>query len=233
MNNIPRELFRAIHEGYWLYIEYRNKKEETTKYWISIKALDPINRRIAVDGMHMKSYEIKSLNLFIDSILSAKVIEGTYAPLKFELIEDIRINPEKYYSVFSDVANLKILNYLSHCNKLDQTPYKTSVTLIEHLDDQILGNNNLELTNKQFDQIVKGFQKNTNKNNFHLQTIELGLNLLSINHTRGIYVLAYQPLRLDVENRKLKASGDIVICTEFSIDGEKQSVRQFMDPEDL
>ena len=234
MNNISRELFRAIHEGYWLYIEYHNKKDETTRYWISIKALDPVNGKVTVEGMHLRTYEIGSFNLSIDRILSAKVVEGTYAPLQEALITDIQENPEKYYSVFSDVINLKILNYLSHCNRLDQTPYKTNVTLVEHLDDQILGKNNLKLTDKQFDQIVNGFQKKTtNKNSFNLEMLQLGLNLLSINHSRGIYVLAYQPLRLDVKERRLRADGNIVICSEFTVDGEKQSVRQFLDAEDL
>ena len=49
MKPVARELFRAIHEGYWLYIEYHNKNNETTKYWIAIKDLDPIQRRIIVD----------------------------------------------------------------------------------------------------------------------------------------------------------------------------------------
>ena len=234
MNNISRELFRAIHEGNWLFIEYHNKKDEITKYWIAIKDLDPIQGKLSVDGMHLRTYEIASLSLSIDRILSAKVIEGTYTPIQTELVDDISKNPEKYHSVFSDVINLKILNYLSICNKLDQTPYKTNVTLVEHLDDEILGKKTLELNNKQFDQIVHGFQKKANdKSNFKLQVIQFGLNLLSINHSRGIYVLAYQPLKLDVKNRTLKAVEDVAICSEFTVDGEKQSVRQFLDAEDL
>lgn len=233
MNQNSREIFRAIHEGFWLIIEYHNLKNETTRYWISIKEIDPINGRIKVDGMHMWSHEIAELTLSIDRILSAKVIEGTYSPTPEELINDIRENPEKYRSIFSDIVNLKILDYLSRCNRLDQTPYKTKATLVEHLDDEILGRDTLELNDKQFDQIVKGFQQNTFNKFNTLQTVQLGMNLLSINCVKGIYVLAYKPLRLDVKNRTLKADNEIVICNEFTIDGEKQSVRQFLDEEDL
>lgn len=234
MNSISRELFRAIHEGFWLYIEYHNKKDTITKYWIMIKDLDPINGMLSVEGMHLRTYETGSFILTLERILSARVVEGTYAPLQDKLINDIRENPEKYYSVFSDTINLKILNYLSHCNRLDQTPYKTSVTLIEHFDDQILGKNMLDLNDIQFDQIVKGFQKKTvNKSNYYLEILQLGLNLLSIHNSKGIYVLAYQPLKLDVKGKKLKADGDVVICSEFTVDGEKQSVRQFIDAEDV
>ena len=38
MNQICRDIFRAIHEGKWLKIEYRNKADQITKYWIGIRA---------------------------------------------------------------------------------------------------------------------------------------------------------------------------------------------------
>lgn len=43
MNQICRDIFRAIHEGKWLKIEYRNKADQITKYWIGIRDLDPAN----------------------------------------------------------------------------------------------------------------------------------------------------------------------------------------------
>lgn len=233
MRKNSREIFRAIHEGYWLYIEYHNQKNETTKYWISIKDIDPINGKITVDGMHLRSYEIATLNLSIDRIMDAKIIEGTYSPIQEKLVNDIKENPEKYYSIFSDVVNLKILNYLSHCNRLDQTPFKTKVVLIDHLDDEILGRDTLHLNDRQFDQMIKGFQKKSTDKYNQLQTVQLGLNLLSVNYSKGIYVLAYQPLKLDVAKKTLRAVDDIVICSEFSIDGERQSIRQFIDEEDI
>ena len=238
MNNISRELFRAIHEGCWLFIEYHNKKNETTKYWITIKSLDPSRGRAIVDGMHMRTFEISELNLYLDGIISAQVIEGTYAPVSTELVNDIAINPEKYYSVFSDVVNLKILNYLSLCSRLDHTPYRSEGFLVKEIDNDILGKSTLQLNDEQFSQIVNGFQKKVNfkkmPNSFsHLQTMQIGLNLLSIHYKNGIYVLAYQPLKLDVKKRELKAVDDVEICTEFSIDGNKQSIRQFLDAEDL
>lgn len=234
MGSISRELFRAIHEGYWLYIEYNNKNNEHTKYWIMIKDVDPINGKITVDGMHIRSYEIAELKLSLERITDAMVIDGTYAPVNNQLVNDIQNNPEKYLSVFSDTVNLKILNYLSRCSKLDQTPYKTNVVIIDNVDDKILGKNTLKLNDKQFDQIVKGFQKKANDNkNYKLQTTQLGLNLLSINYSKGIYVLAYQPLRLDIKNRTLKAVEDIEICSEFTVDGDRQSIRQFIDEDDV
>lgn len=34
MNEVFRDIFRAIHEGKWISIEYHNKQEQNTKYWI-------------------------------------------------------------------------------------------------------------------------------------------------------------------------------------------------------
>lgn len=53
MNTIYRDIFRAIHEGKWLSIEYQNKKDEVTKYWIGIRNLDVRKRTLAVDGLHL------------------------------------------------------------------------------------------------------------------------------------------------------------------------------------
>ena len=36
MNSVCKEIFRAIHEGKWLKIEYCNKAGDITNYWIGI-----------------------------------------------------------------------------------------------------------------------------------------------------------------------------------------------------
>lgn len=55
------------------------------------------------------------------------------------------------------------------------------------------------------------------------------MNVLSIHMTQGLYVLAYRKLNLDVKQRALKPDNEITICTEFTIDGTKQSIRRFLD----
>ena len=58
MNQICRDIFRAIHEGKWLKIEYRNKADQITKYWIGIRDLDPVKRTLKVDGLHLGLYTL-------------------------------------------------------------------------------------------------------------------------------------------------------------------------------
>lgn len=97
MNPICRDIFRAIHEGKWLKIEYRNKKDERTKYWIGIWNLNIGKRTLSVEGLHLGEYKIERFDcIYIDSILSSEVIEGSYYPVNQKLIRDIYLNPHTY-----------------------------------------------------------------------------------------------------------------------------------------
>ena len=71
MNSVCRDIFKAIHEGKWLKIEYKNQSGETTKYWIGIRDLDPMKRTLKVDGLHLGLYTVSAFDkIFVDSILS-------------------------------------------------------------------------------------------------------------------------------------------------------------------
>ena len=122
MNAVYRDIFQAIHEGKWLSIEYLNQEEKITKYWIGIRDIDVRRRVMSVDGLHLGQYTVADLNIRIDSIRSSQVVDGSYCPVNEKLVRDISINPHKYKALFDNVANLKILNYLEMCNRLDTRP---------------------------------------------------------------------------------------------------------------
>ena len=232
MNSICRDIFRSIHEGKWLSIEYENKDEQVTKYWIGIKNINPVSKTLTVDGLHLSFYTVKELNIFIDSIVSSSIADGSYQPINKKLIEDIYINPNRYQTLFHNIANLKVLNYLEDCNKLDATPYKTNFALINCLDNDKLTSDGYLLDKTQFKQIVDNFQyKSTNKQNKN-NIKQLSINVLSVNTQKGLYVLAYKKLNLDVKQHMLTPNEKITVCKEFAIGGEKQSIRQFLDADD-
>ncbi len=233
MNGICREVFRAIHEGKWLSIEYRNKDDRVTKYWIGIKDLDVRHKRLLVDGLHLTKLELAELNIFIDSIQQAAVIDGSYCPVNQELVDDIAIHPEKYACLFNQIPNLKILNYLVDCNRLDTVPYNCEYKLIRHFDADSFDNGICQLTAEQFSDIVKHFQYETLKKDGKVRLRQLGLNEISVSFQHGIYVLAYRRLRLDVANGCMRADEKITFNQEFSIDGEKYSISRFIDMDDL
>ena len=238
MNSVCKEIFRAIHEGKWLKIEYRNKSGDITNYWIGIKSIDVGKRMLRVDGLHLGLYSVEELHIYLDSIQSAVIVDGTYCPVNKTLINDIELNPEKYKPLFDSVVNLKILNYLEMCNKLDTIPYFTEYELIKFLDRDSFNGEEYSLSREQFSEIVKNFSIRADKIKNSTQTSNirvkrLAMNVLSINTKKGLYPLAYRKLDLDVKRAKMIPESDITICTEFMIDGtQKESIRKYLDADD-
>ena len=236
MDNICRELFRAIHEGKWLKIEYKNQNEETNRYWISVIDLEPYTRVLKVDGLHLGCYTVNRFEkIFIDSIISAEVVDGSFCERNEKLIEDIAINPEKYVNIFKQNANLKILSYLEMCNKLDGTAYEKDFELIKYLDRDTVSGDTYKLSEEQFKLIVKYFQYNNDRKKYEngkMQIKNLAMNVLSVHTHKGLYVLAYRKLGLDVMARCLKPDKEITICTQFTMGGEVQNIRRFLDAEE-
>lgn len=238
MNSVCKEIFRAIHEGKWLKIEYLNKSGDITNYWIGIKSIDVGKRMMTVDGLHLGFYTVEELRIYIDSIKTAVIIDGTYCPVNKSLVKDIAEYPDKYKSLFDSVANLKILNYLELCNKLDTTPFFTEYELIKYLDRDSFNGKEYQLRRDQFAEIVKNFSANADKKKRDGQTgniriKQLAINVLSINTKKGLFPLAYRKLNLNVKATKMVQDESITICTEFYIDGtKKESARKYLDADD-
>ena len=241
MSHISRDLFKAIHEGKWLSIEYQNQKKELTRYWIAVQSIDPRRRTIQASGFHVYQHTVMRLDYIrIDAIVSSSVIEGSWCEINQELVEAIDRYPERYETIFGTTANLKVLNYLVDCSRLDTEPYQTDYTLVKHLDGDSLEDGEYYLNSVQFGEIVRRFQEEAGQDlrkNFRLK--QLCLNVMSIvipgksKNKERLYVLAYRRLFLDVEKRVLKPAEDLTICREFTVDGERQSIRRFLSEEDL
>lgn len=134
MNNVTRSIFRAIHEGKWLSIEYKNQQTQQTKYWVAVKGLNPRTRTLTVDGLHLKLLTVQDLTIHIDRIQAAEVVDGSWCPVNETLVADIRDNPGKYTALFANSANLRVLDYLAACNRLDATPYQANYSLVHAID---------------------------------------------------------------------------------------------------
>ena len=233
MTGVCKEIFKAIHEGKWLSIEYKNVENRITKYWIGIKQLDPRQRRLIVDGLHLRDMCVQELKINIDSIIKASIVEGSYCEINRALTEDIRLHPITYAGLFDQIPNMKILNYLSECSRLDTVPFRSDYSLIHCLDQASFIDGVCSLNEQQFQQIVSSFQRQSTEKKEKLRLRQMGLNMISIPCKQGLYVLAYRKLYLDVKHRSLKADGTITFCREFTLSGEKVSIRQFLDPGDL
>ena len=238
MNSVCKEIFRAIHEGKWLKIEYCNKAGDITNYWIGIRSIDVGKRMMLVDGLHLGLYSLEELHIYIDSIQTAVIVDGTYCPVNRALVNDIAEHPDKYKSLFDSVANLKILNYLEMCNKLDAIPYFTEYELIKFMDRDSFVGEEYKLNHEQFAEIVRNFSIRADKKKSSAQTgnirvKQLAMNVLSINTKNGLYPLAYRKLNLNVKSAMMVPEDSVTICTEFSIDGtQKENIRKYLDADD-
>ncbi len=241
MNQISQNIFKAIHEGKWLSIEYKNKQDKVTNYWIAINGVDVKHRTLSVEGFHLTEHTIGKFNwIYLDSILSASVVEASYCKVNQKLVNDIDMHPEKYEMLFGQAVNLKVLNYLIECSRLDTEPYEGEYSLINHLDADSFRKGEYPLNNEQFAQFVKQFQEESvqSQKKKVYRYKQLALNELSIIvkgkgiKKEALYVMAYRKLYLDVKRRVLKSDEDVTICKEFTIDGEKESIRKYMDPAD-
>lgn len=238
MNEISKAIFRAIHEGKWLQIEYQNKNENITKFWIGIQDLNLRKKTLCVDGLHIVQGSIENYKtLYIDAIRSAEVIEGSYQEKNERLIEDMKYNPENYQELFGNIANLKILNYLAECNRLDTIPYYTEYALLtcfdgDKLREESMAGGVFRLSAKQYQALIHQFSMDASQKN-KIKQIELGMNVLSVHLAgqKGLYVLAYRKLLFDIKKQCLRPDEEITICYEYEVLERKQSIRQFLDAE--
>lgn len=241
MTNVAKDIFRSIHEGKWLNIEYESKDSMWKKYWISVLGINLEYNSLTVMGFHIGDFTTKELTIYIEKIISSQVLEGTYYKINKNLLQDIEAFPQKYASLFSGIANLKILNYLSDCNKLSDLPkLNTEYELVNRLDSSKIANKIYRLDEEQFKHFVNSFKKRaeTVKTKNKVGVMQLALNVLSVHTNKGLYVLAYREVRLDVEKRILIAGNKIKICAEFCVDDSvekrtKLSIQNFLDNDDL
>lgn len=237
MRRIYRDIFRAIHEGKWLRIEYKNKDEEITKFWAGILDLRIRERKLIIDGLHLGKYSLgQKYVISLDQIISTQIVEGSYCAINQQLVDDIYLNPHKYKTIFDNVANLKILNYLEMCNRMDTTPYYSEFALVSKLDRESFKDGIFQLSNEQFQEVVKNFQYRLDegvKRDGRLRIQQLAMNVLSIHTTKGLYVLAYRKLQLDVKRKVLRPDDEISICTEYIMGDNKESIRKYLDAEEF
>lgn len=234
MTSVARDIFTAIHEGKWLYIEYENRKSELSKYWIGIKDIDIKYESILAVSLHIFKYTQKDITLYIKNIRVTKIVEGTYQPINKTLVENISLNPENYDFIFGNVANLHVLNYLIECNRLSGQPsLDKNFTLVQKIDGEKFHNGIYKLDDEQFRQFVASFSEKTKRKENEPKSQELALNVLSIAYPKGLHVLAYKKILFNVAEHILQCEDEIKICSEFNLDGEVASVRKFLDADEI
>ena len=114
-----------------------------------------------MEGLHLEKCTILELHIYLDSILSSTVIEGSYYEVPEVLKEDICRNPHRYESIFHNVSNLKLLNYYNNKLKIcSQSKEQRPLTFVDVPDNQTYSKNTAPL---EADEIVKYAAMNKDK----------------------------------------------------------------------
>ena len=110
--NIGDKISKSIKEGKWLNISYINKNGENTFYWIAVKDIDVLSKKLYVSMFNDK----KSMNTFdswiyFENIQSAEIIDLATYEVPDSLINKIEANIGKFDWLNYDHFNHNILNY--------------------------------------------------------------------------------------------------------------------------
>ncbi|WP_318785262.1 AAA domain-containing protein [Methanimicrococcus hacksteinii] len=180
--------------------------------------------------MHLVKQTVIELKMYIDSIEVSTVLDGTYCPVNQSLVDDIQNNPARYKDLFGHIPNLKILNYLSDCNRLDGVLQKFEHALIPRLDSDRFRDGDYRLDDEQYSSVIRHFQSTANEKK---PIGNLALNVISIHSKDGLYVLGYRRLYFNVIEKTLFPSNEITFCSEFTVNGTVQSIQRYLDEENL
>ena len=228
-HSIGRMLSKSIKENKWVQIKYRNKNEEETLFWCAVHDIMLNSRKIKVSIFNQfKGQNILHSVIDFNHILSCEIIEGTYYEVDEKLVDKIEKNLDLLTWLEYDNFNDKILEYYSEAKRLDNDPYQSLYGNVEGIDAKVLLKSKfIKLTSQQFKKIVNDICQNLYDENKKFSI--LAINRLSICESNKQYIVAYNPLVLDVEQRSLKINENMIINSSFLIDGMKKSLATYLD----
>lgn len=232
MENIGKVLLKSILQGCWCKIEYNNKNNSTTNFMIAIKDINVEKKLFKCESFNVVySYDTEERFIYFEGIKNAELVEGATYEKANDLISKILQEPEKYNFLESNINRDDILDYYRDCFKLDTTPYISKYGLIPGIDnDSIVVDECYYLNEEQFKILAdNNFFSNERKKAKRESNQEryddfLCMNLLSIKSKKGLYVLAYRELLLDIKNKRLVPDIDVIINKEFSFSADDGSI---------
>lgn len=167
--SVKNSIYQAIIDGKWLDISYVNKKKESTNFFICINDINVDKGTITCDIFNpyksntVIEAEEKNIFIYIDSIVSASILEQTYYDVPKELIK--KVTTDKKISEYLDIIKFdnNILSYLSDCYRFDNDPFLKEIIMIDGIDTHtLLTSNKYKLDDAQFDCCSKKCLKNQN-----------------------------------------------------------------------
>ncbi|MEM6719388.1 MAG: AAA domain-containing protein [Bacteroidota bacterium] len=224
---------KAIREGKYLNIFYRNKSGDTTQFWIAILDINA-NDELFVHMFNVQKAEpILNAKIFISSIQKAEILKFSHYKVSEKLIKKLDEDQSLRTYDFDRFDN-NILNYYLECYKANSDPFLHRQHLIQHLDiKELIEKNPYQLSKIQQDQILKEIYSN-DYNRFY--DYELAISEFSIDlQSKGKFVVAYRNLTFNPVEKTLEIGNRLYFNSNFYIENIKYSLSYYTDmsPDDF
>ncbi len=218
---------KAIREGKYLNITYKNRSGDVTPFWISILDINA-NDELRVNIFNAtKDEPILDAKIFISSIQTAEILKFSYYDVADKLIKKIYEDKSLQKYEFDSYDN-NILNYYLACYKANIDPFLHKARLIPNIDlTELVTQNPYQLTDEQTKHLIKEIYNN-DYNTFY--DYELGLCEFSIDlESRGKFVVAYRTLTYDPIGKTLQTGNKVHFNQNFYIKDVKYSLSRYID----
>jgi len=218
---------KAIREGKYLNITYKNRSGEITPFWISILDIKA-NDELRVNMFNVtKDDPITDAKIFVSGIQSAEILKFSHYEVPEELIKKLEQDKSLQIYDFQRYDN-NILNYYLECYKANKDPFLHKAHLIPGLDlTELVKKTPYQLTNEQQKQIVKEIYSN-DYNAFY--DYELALSEFSIDLvSKGKFVITFRKLKFDPVRKTLHVGRKTHFNSNFYIKGVKHTLSYYTD----
>ena len=225
--NILAPLRQSIREGKYLNITYRNKKGETTPFWMYILDIN------AKGELHVNMFNVTKddplLNkkIFISSIQTAEILRFSHYDVSVKLIKKIDEDESLNKYEFDKYDN-NVLNYYLECYKSNNDPFLHKKHLIPNLDiSELINSNPYQLTDQQQSYILKEiYNKEYNRfYNYELAICEFSIDIES----KGKFVVAYRKMTYDPIEKTIQIGNKTHFNSNFYIESIKHSLSYYTD----
>ena len=216
---------KAIREGKYLNITYKNKNGDVTPFWISIFDINA-NDELWVNIFNVtKDEPLINKKIYIKSIQTAEILKFSHYDVSDELIKKID-EDERLQKYDFDSYDNNILNYYLECYKANNDPFLHKQHLIPNMDlTGLINQNPYKLTDVQQKHIIKEIYNN-NYSTFH--DYELALCEFSIDiQSKGKFVVAYRKLTYDPVEKTLQLGTKTCFNSNFYIEGIKYALSYY------
>jgi len=218
---------KAIREGKYLNIIYKNKNGEITRFWISILDIKS-SKKLSVNIFNVtKDEPLLNKEIFISGIQSAEILKFSHYDVSDKLIKKIDEDQSLMIYQFENYNN-KVLNYYLECYKANHDPFLHKQHLIPNVDlTELINQNPYKLSPEQQSHVIKEIYNNDYIKfyNYELALCEFSIDLKS----RGKFVVAFRKLTYDPVEKTLHIGNETLFNSNFYIEGNKYSLSYYTD----